>query len=288
VNNQKSVYNYKYGTAVFEQGAAIIARSTLELLMKYKSPSIIEALCEFTFAPDTPWDSTIFGRFYEQVKNDFPQREEGELVSATLALNLQPAQAPAAAPQLKRSPRMAFSREGRTRLIQVSERLLTVNVLAPYPGWDEQFRTMILAAMDAYRSVTEISEASQVVLRYLDRFEFEAQAFRLGNWLNCDGGLFPRELAEQSLMAYQIRHPQSNGEHFAMTAVSGPAENNPTACNVILDTQIIRAVPITMEESSTPLLESMHGQIINAFERSITGKMRDRLEPLPQENGDRP
>ncbi len=254
--------------------------------MKYKNPSIIEALCEFTFALETAWDSTIFGRFYEQVRNEFPQREEGELVTTSLCLNLQAAQTPAA-PQLTRSPRMAFSRDGRTRLIQVSQRLLSVNVLAPYPGWDEEFRKMILDAIDAYRRVTGISEAARVVLRYLDRFDFDDQPFRLGDWVNCDGGLFPRELAEQSLMAYQIGHPLSHGEHFAMTAVTGTGENNPAACNVILDTQIIGALPIKLDAVSAPL-DAMHRQIIQAFERSITDKMRGRLEPMSQKHGDRP
>ena len=63
--------------------------------MKYKNPSIVEALCEFTFAPETPWDSTIFGRLYERLKENFPQREEGEMLTATPTMSLQPTQAPA-------------------------------------------------------------------------------------------------------------------------------------------------------------------------------------------------
>jgi len=251
--------------------------------MKYKNPSIVEALCEFTFAPETPWDSTIFGRLYERVKNDFPKREEGELLTATLTMSLQPTQTPAP-PQMQRTPRMVFSRDDRTRLVQVAERVLTINVLAPYPGW-EAFRPMILDTMNAYRDITEIREASQVVLRYLDRFETEDEQFRLGDWLNCDGGLFPRELADQSLAVYQLRYPRTAGEHFAMTAVCGPASGKASARNVILDTQIIRTGSIQMDESSAPLLKSMHDQIIDAFERSITPKLRDRLEPLPDSNG---
>ena len=82
---------------------------------------------------------------------------------------------------------------------------------------------MILATMNAYRDITEIREASQVVLRYLDRFETEDEKFRLGDWLNCDGSLFPRDLADQSLAVYQLRYPRTVGEHFAMTAVCGGA-----------------------------------------------------------------
>jgi uncharacterized protein (TIGR04255 family) len=38
---------------------------------KYRSPPLVEALCEFRLTPDTPWDMTIPGLFYETVKHAF-------------------------------------------------------------------------------------------------------------------------------------------------------------------------------------------------------------------------
>lgn len=251
--------------------------------MKYENPSIVEALCEFTFAPETPWDPTIFGRLYERVKENFPNIEEGEMLTATLTMNPQATQA-LSAPQLQRTQRMVFSNNKRKQLIQIAQRVLTINVLAPYPGWEE-FRPMILATMNAYRSITEIAEADQVSLRYLDRFEYDKEGFRLGDWLSCDGSLFPQELADQSLATYQMRHPRVGGEHFALTAVCGPASDKPAAHNLILDTHIIRTGPIAMGEESKPVLEAMHHQIINAFERSITPQLRERLGPVPINSG---
>ena|SRR5215207_7513665 len=42
----------------------------------YKDPPIIEALCEFQFVPSQPWDLTIPGLFYREVKSEFPKRRQ--------------------------------------------------------------------------------------------------------------------------------------------------------------------------------------------------------------------
>ena len=251
--------------------------------MKYQNPSIVEALCEFTFAPDTPWDSTIFGRLYERVKASFPEREEGETVTATIALNPQAGQAPGT-PQMQRRPRMTFSRENRTRIIQVAERAITVNALAPYPGW-AGLRPLILDAVGPLGDIIQVPSAAQIVLRYLDRFELKDNSVHLGDWLNCDGSLFPRDLANQSTALYQMQHPRADGEHFGLTAACGPTPGETPAHVIFLDTQIIRAGPVPLDESLGSLLDAMHDGIIQAFECAITAKLRDRLGPLPAKHG---
>ena len=258
------------------------AIQALESGMKYQNPSIVEALCEFIFAPDTSWDSTIFGRLYERVKASFPEREEGEIVTAAVALNPQAGQAPGT-PQMLRRPRMTFSRDNRTRIIQVAERAITINALAPYPGWDG-LRPLILDAVGPLSDIIQVPTAAQIVLRYLDRFELQDNPFRLGDWLNCDGALFPRNLANQSTALHQMQHPRGVGENFALTAACGPIPGKTPAHVVLLDTQIIRTGPVPLDKGLGSLLDAMHDGIIQAFECAITEKLRDRLGPLPAKN----
>ncbi|MGC8561430.1 MAG: TIGR04255 family protein, partial [Phycisphaerae bacterium] len=232
--------------------------------MKYRNPSIVEALCELTFAPDTPWDSTIFGRLYELVKADFPEREEGEIVTATIALSPQAGQNPGT-PHMQRRPRMTFSRDNRSRIVQVAERAITINALAPYPGWNG-LRPMILNAAGAMKKVIQVPSATQIVLRYLDRFELQDNPFRLGDWLNCDGTLFPRDLADQSTALYQVQHPRRDGGHFALTAACGQTQGEAPTRAVFLDTQIIRTGPVPLDENLGSCLDALHDGIIQAFE----------------------
>lgn len=54
------------------------ARATLPTMSGYERAPLVEALCEFQFAsaPDSAWDWTLPGQFYERVKDRFPGRAE--------------------------------------------------------------------------------------------------------------------------------------------------------------------------------------------------------------------
>jgi len=43
---------------------------------KYKNPPLVEALCEFYFIPQQLYDLTIPGLFYDEIKEDFPEKQE--------------------------------------------------------------------------------------------------------------------------------------------------------------------------------------------------------------------
>lgn len=148
---------------------------------QYKNPSIIEALCEFRFKPDMPWDATVFGRYYERVRKEYPEREELQDFEATIGQR----EGGEVVQGLRRSPRMRFYTEDRSRLLQVGERLLVVNVLPPYPHWDG-FQRVIFKALEKWNEIVDSSPTlDQVTLRYIDRFEHKAEGFRLGDWIRC-------------------------------------------------------------------------------------------------------
>jgi len=51
---------------------------------KYKKPPIVEALCEFQFIPQEPYNLTIPGLFYDKIKEEFPIRQEQSGLSFNL------------------------------------------------------------------------------------------------------------------------------------------------------------------------------------------------------------
>ncbi|RMH08650.1 MAG: hypothetical protein D6704_02710 [Nitrospirae bacterium] len=42
---------------------------------RYRKPPVIEALCEIYFAGSS-WDETIPGAFYQQIKDDYPKKQQ--------------------------------------------------------------------------------------------------------------------------------------------------------------------------------------------------------------------
>ena len=97
---------------------------------KYKSPPLVEAVCEFRLTPDTPWDLTIPGLFYERVKGTFAQREQRMVQKVELTQGPQGLQQ-----QIHTSERIVLFTEDKKMLVQLGPRLLVVNVLKPYPTW---------------------------------------------------------------------------------------------------------------------------------------------------------
>src|SRR5258708_36609831 len=133
---------------------------------RYEASPIIEALCQFQFEPDAYLDLTIPGLIYEQVKKDFPKRNQVAQVNIGVAVN-----AEIIGQQIGALPLMQFMREDSNTLIQVGQNLLTINQLAPYSSWQE-FLLLIEEGLQAYLEAPHPKRIQRVVLHYLNRIEF--------------------------------------------------------------------------------------------------------------------
>lgn len=242
--------------------------------MRYQEPSIIEALCEFTFQPGAAWDATVFGRFYERIETEFPDREQGEVIEGLVEQKPDRVEQ-----QVRRVSRMRFFNADRTRLIQLSENLLVVNVLRPYTHWDE-FKRLIFDAAQRYGEVVPSAQVGRTVLRYIDQFEFDASTFRLGDWIECQGRYFPPGLADHALpVLYHMRLELSSSEQIAM-GLGVRDEQQGQRRTVILDTEVTDLDVRQADRSAEAALDRMHTRIIDVFEGCITNKTREMLQPL--------
>src|SRR5438093_1211585 len=106
---------------------------------KLKYSPLIEALCEFRFAPSPSWDWTIPGRLYDEIGRDFPERAQVDGVAVQFVLGPEKA---SAQPVINGPARVQMKRADGTAMVQVGPNLLVVNHLRPYVGW-ETFRPMI-------------------------------------------------------------------------------------------------------------------------------------------------
>lgn len=245
----------------------------------YQNDTIIEALCEFRFRPETPWDATVYGLFYERIKAEYPRRQSLQDIEAMLGQ----AESGGLVQGLRRSPRMRFYSEDGTRLVQVGERLLVINVLKPYPHWD-MFKQIVFDALAKWNdAVDEPQHLQLITLRYIDRFEQSADGFRLGEWINCGDEYFPKALGRQTGRATcQIQHEGSGDDRFSIGLKLWPTDDGARR-EVTLETEFLTAhVESPTRSALEPQLERMHAKIIDAFESSITDRMREMMKPLEQ------
>jgi uncharacterized protein (TIGR04255 family) len=148
----------------------------------YKSPPLVEALCEFQFEPDQAWDWTLPGLLWMDLGPDaYPHKEQQNTLQLRMHLGGQPADQPVG--ETREGPaRMRFANAARTRLVQVGPDLLAVNCLQEYPGW-EQFREWTLEVLGRYVALSPPKAVRRIGLRYINHIRVPQHQVRIEDYL---------------------------------------------------------------------------------------------------------
>ena len=144
---------------------------------QYGQDPILEAVCEFHFAPDSPWDLTVPGLIYEEIKDQFPNRQQCQVVNQLVINSKQGPQA-----KVQTIERMQFFTRDRTALVQTNKHFLAVNHLKRYPTWST-FWPMIEKGLGAYQRAAP-GKILQVVLRYINRIDIPGKSATLRDYFN--------------------------------------------------------------------------------------------------------
>lgn len=144
----------------------------------YRNPPIVEAVCEFRFSSDTPWEQDLPDRFHDAVKDNFPIRESKKGQSLEIKAN----SAGIEGPRVETVEISAFLAENRRTLIHIGPRALSVHCLRPYPSWDV-FGPMICRAYETIASLTEgIRGFDRIGLLYIDKIEIPGEKIKIEDY----------------------------------------------------------------------------------------------------------
>ena len=241
---------------------------------RYEASPIIEALCQFQFQPDASWDLTIPGLIYEQVKKDFPKRNQVAQVNIGVAVN-----AEIIGQQIGALPLMQFMREDSNTLIQVGQNLLTINQLAPYSSWQE-FLLSIEEGLQAYLEAAHPKSIQRVALQYLNRIEFE-QKVQLEDYLNFYpfvGEGLPQEFGA---FVVGVQLPYENSRDLLNLQLATPNTEAPNTVAMILDLNYMLARLGEIElDSVLEWVNTAHKHIEETFEACITDRLRQRFKEV--------
>lgn len=133
---------------------------------RYKNPPIIEAICEFHFSSDIPWDLTYIGLIYEKLKESFPKKQQLH-INFALTVASDANEQIGTVPMI---PLVRFSDSNDKMLIQLGQGLLTVNHLKPYDSW-ETFLPSIEKGFKAYCEIANPKGLQHINIRYINRIE---------------------------------------------------------------------------------------------------------------------
>lgn len=97
---------------------------------RYRNPPIIEAICEFYFAPGLNWDPTLPGKLHTKLKDDYPGRPRHQ-ESVDLGVQLREGSSPNF--QFREGPKkVQLITENEKRIVGIGRDVLSVHMLRPY------------------------------------------------------------------------------------------------------------------------------------------------------------
>ncbi|MBK7392715.1 MAG: TIGR04255 family protein [Chloracidobacterium sp.] len=234
----------------------------------YQNPALIEAVFELRFPANPRWGMGSVVKFANLASAEgYPEvvdSADGFQINFTTNKNK-----PEFRPVSRRI--QTWNKEG-NELWQASAELFAANRRAPYAGWNE-FRPHILKGFQLYQNLAKHKKANHLSLQYVNRIEFDKQD-TAGSFLI----FMPPEISYADVINAQTCNSQQtfkDGDTITVTAGLNLMDGEKPAMILNL-TYTSPSPPLKMEELMKKI-DIAHRRIIDAFEKSITDKQRERM-----------
>lgn len=240
----------------------------------FPNPTIQEALCEIYFClpKGIEWKPSLLGDFFKHVQVDFPTMEPVTHIGVELQVG------PGRASQALLPPRhrMRYKHASRNLMLQLSQDILTVNILHKYPGWEQMCRD-VLDAWQQVKAVIKPAEITRIGLRYINLIKRSQPDELPGDWL-APSGYIPKSVLS-SLPGFLSRLETRTDPHNRLVVTLGEAsaslEQSPGA--IVFDIDCISEKSMGIDDNSiTAEITRLHDIAWTIFTSSRTSRL-DRL-----------
>ena len=244
---------------------------------QYVNPPIVEALCDFRFIPVEEWDATILGLFFNEIKEQFPNKEQEE----TFKFSFNPTSVGLEPKVDNLYTKMNFLNEKKNVIVQLLPDQLVVNHIKPYPGW-EQFKEIILSNLEKFRKISSIKNLKRIGLRYINQINFN-EPFEFEDYFK----FYPQipENLPQNYSAFKIKTDLGypNNEFLRLDLFT-KFEKDSKTIPIILDMDYYTTNPLQLDQVEE-WIEAAHQRIEDAFENCLKDRMKEEFgEKLDADN----
>lgn len=249
----------------------------------YENPPIVEALVEVFFRGSQK-DVSIPERFHQRIQDRFPQQQRLD----QLGLEVNVAQGQAGARLSHEGMRFRFLSEDQSRMVQLADDLLVVNLLrpgpqVPYPSFEE-WRPIVLEMLGLYQEFAQPEAIDRLGVRYINRVVIPELRFRMENYFRIYP-FVPDDLADEHgpfLMRVEIP-PQHPGHQLLVTFGSAPPEEEESTAHLLDFYDIVPMDPANGLKAVERPLDEAHENLVRAFEYSITDEARRLFREVPHD-----
>lgn len=240
---------------------------------KYKNPPIVEALCEFRFTQSGDWPLTIHGAIFSKLQSKLPKSRNAQNIQFSTQIG-----PGGVAQQSQTQDKTILLTEDERSLVQVAPHQLVVNRLKPYQTWND-FLPLIQESFRAYLEVAHPNSLRQIILRYINRIEFDEDAsVPVETYFEFRPYLGSKLKTEMNGFAQVVQFAQNDGRDLATVTLSTTDLGDPA---VMLDLEYATAhsEPIELDKVFE-WVELAHTHIEDLFEACITDTLRQRFGGL--------
>jgi uncharacterized protein (TIGR04255 family) len=242
---------------------------------KYNNPPIIESVCEIRFSDDTNWDITVPGLIFEDIRNEYPQKEQR--TTQEINISMSGIAFPRTRSQIKRQDYAVFLTDDKKSRIQVGPRILLINQLKPYSAWND-FKSQVNYAFQKLSVRVELAGVQRIGLRYINKIEIPMENNKVTLEEYFEFRPFCGERLPQTHGEFIVGcvFPYSGGRDLCRIEFTSAMPENEGSLAFLLSLDYFlakpRSIPVTQ---SIDWIEEAHGNIENLFEGCILPPLRE-------------
>ena len=251
---------------------------------QYLNAPLREAVCEFRFQSESPWDLAIPGLVYAALKHQYPNRvpAQSDLIARVTvgAGGAQPEVQP-----IEVQNELRFWRDSDDGVIRVRQNSLSVSHYKAYTSW-EKFRPVVLSVLKTYCEIAHPIGIERIGLRYINEFDFD-EASDGSNGVDLDQffDLGPKvgDRLRQDLGSFLvgIQYLFESGRDSLRIQMQPVPMDRTGVAKITLDLDYFLNQPgQVVLEAAEEWMDAAHNRIGEAFEGCITDRLRERLKPV--------
>ena len=241
----------------------------------FQNPQIQEAICEIRFQmPDNKkWQPEFFGEYFNSIQQDFPYQEP----FVQFGIRMQAEQKGVEQTFLPAQQWVRYKHKSVPLILQLTENILTINVLPDYPGW-EIMSKFILDYWKKFYYVINPEQIIRIGLRYINRIERKKADELPEIWLKTSDYIPKAVLSSRAeFISHLDFYKDKNRIKVTLAEINNEILNKK---DIMFDIDCIaqKTIKIDDEKDIVNEINILHDMAWEVFSASLTTRLRNILE----------
>ncbi len=178
--------------------------------------------------------------------------------------------------------RFIFRHANEPVVVQLSEQIVTVNVLAPYPGWD-RMRPLVLNVWQRASRAIQAQSINRIGLRYINKIPKQSEQEQAGKWIRPCDFISPAILTSLPGFFLRVQTRLDLDNRIVVTVADEPPGELAQFGALIFDIdRIIEQALAPSRASLGKAMDRLHADVWQVFDQARTERLTKWLEGVDE------